>query len=112
MINKLKKMDVGILTLMVCFMIISAMLLYSVGNADPEYANNYKKTIVFYAAGFVLVMIVSLIDYRIFLEVLVLFLWYWPRSSDGCVFSGVQSQRRYRLVPASRRISRSSRQKR
>ena len=72
MINKLKKMDVGILTLMVCFMIISAMLLYSVGNGDPEYANHYKKTIVFYAAGFVLVMIVSLVDYRIFLKY-----WYY-----------------------------------
>lgn len=68
MINKLKKMDVGILTLLVCFMAISAVLLYSVGDADPDYASAYKKTLVFYALGFGVLIVMTLLDYRIILK--------------------------------------------
>ncbi|QJC52938.1 rod shape-determining protein RodA [Paenibacillus albicereus] len=68
MINKLKKMDVGILTLLVCFMAISAILLYSVGMADPYYATAYKKTLVFYALGFGVLLMSTLVDYRLVLK--------------------------------------------
>ncbi|PLT46930.1 Cell division protein FtsW [Paenibacillus pasadenensis] len=68
MINKLKKMDVGILTLLVCFMAISAILLYSVGNADASYASHYKKTLVFYALGFIVLFVTTLVDYRLVLK--------------------------------------------
>ncbi|OXM15358.1 FtsW/RodA/SpoVE family cell cycle protein [Paenibacillus herberti] len=68
MINKLKKMDIGILTLLFCFMAISSILLYSVGTADPDYASSYKRTILFYGLGFVVLIFMTLVDYRIILK--------------------------------------------
>ncbi|ASS66327.1 MULTISPECIES: FtsW/RodA/SpoVE family cell cycle protein [unclassified Paenibacillus] len=72
MLNRLKKMDVGILTLLVCFMVVSAVLLYSVGDGDPKYAGYYKKMLQFYVAGYILVTFVTLVDYRIILK-----FWYY-----------------------------------
>ncbi|SDT30008.1 rod shape determining protein RodA [Paenibacillaceae bacterium GAS479] len=68
MINKLKKMDIGILTLLFCFMVISAVLLYSVGSADPDYASSYQRTMLFYGLGFVVLIFMTLVDYRIILK--------------------------------------------
>lgn len=69
MINKLKKFDWGILLLLGLFMIISFFVVRSATYGDPRYASYDTKTLIFYGLGFIVVLFVSMIDYRVFLKV-------------------------------------------
>src|SRR4051794_22611267 len=68
MLNKFKKLDWGILLILFLFMIISTLLVRSATFGNPEYAHYDLKTIVFYAAGFFVAIMMTIFDYRIFLK--------------------------------------------
>lgn len=68
MINKLKKMDWGIIALLLVFMCISTLIVHSATSYDPRYASYDTKTVIFYCIGIGVVFLVSLIDYRLLLK--------------------------------------------
>ncbi|EFM09306.1 cell cycle protein [Paenibacillus curdlanolyticus YK9] len=74
MINKFKKLDWGILVLLLLFMCISTMIVHSATSYDPRYASYDTKTVIFYCIGFGVVLLVSLIDYRLLLKGW--YIWY------------------------------------
>ncbi|GFN33626.1 FtsW/RodA/SpoVE family cell cycle protein [Paenibacillus xylaniclasticus] len=68
MIHKFKKLDWGIIVLLGFFMCISTLIVHSATLYDPKYATYDTKTLIFYSIGFVIVLLVSLIDYRLLLK--------------------------------------------
>jgi rod shape determining protein RodA len=72
MLNKLKKLDWGILLILFLFMIISTLVVRSATFGNEAYANYELKTILFYSVGFVVAIMMTVLDYRIFLKG-----WYW-----------------------------------
>jgi rod shape determining protein RodA len=66
--TKLKKMDWGILLILVAFMVISTLLVRSATYGNPEFPNYDIKTVIFYGIGFVVAIMTTLFDYRIFLK--------------------------------------------
>lgn len=68
MLNKLKKLDWGILGILLLFMIISSVVLHSATINDPRYASSDTKQIIFYGLGFFVAIAASLFDYRIVLK--------------------------------------------
>lgn len=68
MLNKFKKLDWGIVTLLGVFMVFSTLLVRSAIAPDPKFAGYDIRTIVFYGIGFVIMFAVSLFDYRILLR--------------------------------------------
>ncbi|AJY76064.1 FtsW/RodA/SpoVE family cell cycle protein [Paenibacillus beijingensis] len=68
MINKLKKMDAGIVIILVLFMIISTLLVRSATYGNSEFPNYDVKTLIFYGIGFIVVLLITLLDYRLFLK--------------------------------------------
>lgn len=68
MLNKLKKIDIGIIIILALFMVISVLVIRSATYNDPLYSGYDIKTIYFYAAGFVLIFLLTFLDYRIFLK--------------------------------------------
>lgn len=74
MINKFKKMDWGIIALLLVFMCISTLIVHSATSYDPKYASYDTKTVIFYCIGISVVFIISMIDYRLLLKGW--FIWY------------------------------------
>ncbi|QYR23382.1 rod shape-determining protein RodA [Paenibacillus sp. sptzw28] len=68
MVGKLKKMDLGMLLILVVFMVISTLLVHSATSGNSEYANYDVKTVIFYIIGFIVAMVATMIDYRILLK--------------------------------------------
>ncbi|HUC91296.1 MAG TPA: FtsW/RodA/SpoVE family cell cycle protein [Paenibacillus sp.] len=68
MLNKLKKLDWGMLLILALFMVMSTLLVRSATYGNPEYPNYDLKQLVFYAAGFVVAICSTLFDYRLFLK--------------------------------------------
>lgn len=69
MFRKMAKLDLTILTIIGCFMIISIFAIYSATiNASAEYQGLHMKTIYFYGFGFVVMAIVSMLNYRIWVK--------------------------------------------
>ncbi|MBD2844612.1 rod shape-determining protein RodA [Paenibacillus sp. IB182496] len=69
MLNKLKKLDWGILLLMGVLMVISTFVVRSATiGQGPAYENYDVKTMVFYGAGFLVMIACVFFDYRILLK--------------------------------------------
>ncbi|WP_274649968.1 FtsW/RodA/SpoVE family cell cycle protein [Paenibacillus humicola] len=68
MIYKLKKLDVGMLVILVAFMVVSTLLVHSATYGNPGYRDYDVKTVIFYGIGFAAAIVSTLIDYRIFLK--------------------------------------------
>lgn len=68
MLNKLKKLDWGILIILVFLMIISIVLVYSATANNPKYAGHEIKQLKFYGLGFFVAIAATLFDYRIVLK--------------------------------------------
>nr|WP_301539593.1 FtsW/RodA/SpoVE family cell cycle protein [Paenibacillus sp. NEAU-GSW1] len=64
----MKKIDWGIIAILVCMMVISAVLIRSATHGNSLYPNYDIKTLIYYAAGFCVVFFVTLFDYRLFLK--------------------------------------------
>ncbi|TVY04059.1 FtsW/RodA/SpoVE family cell cycle protein [Cohnella terricola] len=71
MLNRLKKIDWMMLTILVAFMGISTILVRSATYNNPAYPNLDIKTLIFYGIGFGVVILATLVDYRLILKV-----WY------------------------------------
>jgi rod shape determining protein RodA len=67
-------MDWMMLTILLMFMGISTLLVRSATYNNPSYANHDMKTIVFYGIGFVVVILATLVDYRLILKTW--YVWY------------------------------------
>ncbi|WP_239615206.1 FtsW/RodA/SpoVE family cell cycle protein [Cohnella mopanensis] len=74
MLNRLKKMDWMMLTILLMFMGISTLLVRSATYNNPSYANHDLKTLVFYGIGFGVIILATLVDYRLILKTW--YVWY------------------------------------
>ncbi|MBW5447865.1 rod shape-determining protein RodA [Cohnella sp. CFH 77786] len=74
MLNKLKKMDWMMLLILGVLMCFSTLLVRSATHGNPLYPHFDIKTLVFYAIGFVVVMLMTLFDYRLLLKTW--YVWY------------------------------------
>lgn len=64
----LKKMDGVILFIMLLLMIISVFAIYSGTQTDAHLASHHVKTIYFYVAGFIAVLVIGLVNYKIYVK--------------------------------------------
>lgn len=71
MLNKLKKLDWGILLILLCLMAVSVTAIHSATANNTLYSNNDLKQLVFYGLGFFIAIVAVLFDYRIVLKI-----WY------------------------------------
>lgn len=67
MLNKLKKMDWGILGILVLLMIMSVVVVYS-ATVGTKYAGSEVKQLIFYGVGFLAIITATVFDYRIVLK--------------------------------------------
>lgn len=67
MLNKLKKLDWGILLILVFLMIISVVIVHS-ATADTKYAGSEIKQLIYYGIGFFVAIGATLFDYRLVLK--------------------------------------------
>ncbi|QMV43811.1 FtsW/RodA/SpoVE family cell cycle protein [Cohnella cholangitidis] len=74
MLNRLKKMDWMMLIILILFMGISTILVRSATYNNPLYPNHDVKTLIFYGLGFVVILLATLVDYRLILKVW--YVWY------------------------------------
>lgn len=69
MLEKIKKLDFTVIVILLLFMAISTLMIYSgTYNEGPAYANYYLKNVVFYLLGFLVFFGVALFDYRLLLK--------------------------------------------
>ncbi|GGG74264.1 FtsW/RodA/SpoVE family cell cycle protein [Paenibacillus radicis (ex Gao et al. 2016)] len=68
MLNKLKKIDWGIIAILVCLMFISTILVRSATHNNALYHNYDVKTLIYYGIGFCIAIIATVFDYRILLK--------------------------------------------
>ncbi|SFE49474.1 rod shape determining protein RodA [Paenibacillus algorifonticola] len=68
MLNKFKKIDWGIIAILVCLMAISLLIVYSATWDNIQYGTSTKKMVYFYIAGFFIAIFAALFDYRILLK--------------------------------------------
>ncbi|NIK75964.1 rod shape determining protein RodA [Paenibacillus castaneae] len=68
MLNKIKKLDWGILIILVFLMIISIVVLHSATANFPKYASSDMRQLMFYGIGFFIAIAATLFDYRIVLK--------------------------------------------
>ncbi|MGO4546194.1 FtsW/RodA/SpoVE family cell cycle protein [Paenibacillus sp. 2TAB23] len=68
MLNKLKKLDWGILIILVFLMVISTVVIHSATANFPKYAGSDVKQLIFYGMGFFIAIAATLFDYRIVLK--------------------------------------------
>ncbi|GIP31368.1 FtsW/RodA/SpoVE family cell cycle protein [Paenibacillus sp. J2TS4] len=97
MLAKLKRIDWYIVLILSVFMIISSLLIYSATVDVPKYAhlNFHVKNFIYYGLGFLLFMVVSLVDYRLIMKfswyayglgiLLLLGLYKWGVVRDGAI---------------------------
>jgi rod shape determining protein RodA len=74
LLNRLKKMDWMMLIILGLFMAISALLVRSATHTNPKYYHYDVKTVLFFGIGFVVVLIMTLVDYRLLLKGWII--WY------------------------------------
>ncbi|WP_339257694.1 FtsW/RodA/SpoVE family cell cycle protein [Paenibacillus sp. FSL R5-0713] len=68
MLRMLKKMDGVILFIMLLLMIISVFAIYSGTQTDAHLASHHVKTIYFYVAGFIAVLVIGLVNYKLYVK--------------------------------------------
>ncbi|REJ18996.1 MAG: cell cycle protein [Paenibacillaceae bacterium] len=106
MLNKLKRIDLGIMLILGLLMVISVLVVRSATYGNPMYPNYDLKQLIFFLAGFAVAVFATLFDYRFFLKywyvlygfgVLLLVLVYffgveingarsWFKLADGLLF--------------------------
>ncbi|AGA58643.1 MAG: rod shape-determining protein RodA [Thermobacillus sp.] len=106
MLNKLKRIDFGIMLILGLLMVISVLVVRSATYGNPMYPNYDLKQLIFFLAGFAVAVFATLFDYRFFLKywyvlygfgVLLLVLVYffgveingarsWFKLADGLLF--------------------------
>lgn len=71
MFDKVKKIDWSIVLILLLFMVISTMLVYSATIDDPKYGASgfHKKNLINFGIGFFVFLFVTFIDFRIFLKI-------------------------------------------
>ncbi|MHA6485147.1 FtsW/RodA/SpoVE family cell cycle protein [Paenibacillus sp. strain BS8-2] len=69
MVNKIKKLDWGILAILACLAAISVIAIHSATANNALYSSNDMKQLVFYGLGFVVAIASVLFDYRIILKI-------------------------------------------
>ncbi|WP_276352823.1 FtsW/RodA/SpoVE family cell cycle protein [Cohnella caldifontis] len=74
MLNRLKKMDWMMLLILVVMMGFSTLLVRSATHGNPLYPNYDLKTLIYYAIGFVVILVCTLFDYRLLLKTW--YVWY------------------------------------
>ncbi|MBB3109904.1 rod shape determining protein RodA [Paenibacillus phyllosphaerae] len=68
MLLKLKKIDWGIIVILMLLMVVSTLLVRSATFGNPGYSSYDTKTLIFYGIGFVAAAAVTLFDYRLLLK--------------------------------------------
>ncbi|PQP84533.1 cell cycle protein [Paenibacillus sp. PCH8] len=68
MLRMLKKIDGVILFVLLLLMIISVFAIYSGTQTDSNLANHHVKTLYFYAAGFIAVLVIGLVNYKLYVK--------------------------------------------
>jgi rod shape determining protein RodA len=69
LLGKIRNIDLSIVGLLLLFMILSTVVIYSgTYNEGPAYHNYYVKNMIFYGLGFVAMIGVALLDYRLLLK--------------------------------------------
>lgn len=68
MLNKFKKIDWGIVAILVCLMVFSLFVIYSATWDNSQYATSTEKMAIFYGVGFFITIFAALFDYRILLK--------------------------------------------
>ncbi|MBO7745487.1 rod shape-determining protein RodA [Paenibacillus sp. MWE-103] len=71
MLNKLKKIDVSMILILLAFTVVSTLLVHSATYGNPDYANYDVRTVIFYVLGFFVALVAALFDYRLYLKA-----WY------------------------------------
>ncbi len=74
MLNRLKNIDWMMLTILLMFMGISTLAVRSATYNNPAYVNHDLKTMIFYGIGFGVVLLATLVDYRLILKTW--YVWY------------------------------------
>ncbi|WP_373231382.1 FtsW/RodA/SpoVE family cell cycle protein [Cohnella sp.] len=74
MLNRLKKMDWMMLIILGLFMAISTIVVRSATYNNPMYVNLDMMTLIFYGLGFFVIIIATLVDYRLILKIW--YVWY------------------------------------
>ncbi|MEI7025243.1 FtsW/RodA/SpoVE family cell cycle protein [Paenibacillus sp. y28] len=68
--DKLKKIDVPVIGLLLIFMAVSTVVIYSATfTAGPNYQDYYLRNLFYYGIGFVVLVAVMLFDYRVLLKI-------------------------------------------
>lgn len=73
MLNKIKRVDWIIVGILLCFAVFSPLLVYSSthGSTTMDAYSMAMKTIIFFAIGFGMMLLIALVDYRLYLK-------WWP----------------------------------
>ncbi|MBB6674245.1 FtsW/RodA/SpoVE family cell cycle protein [Cohnella nanjingensis] len=74
MLNRLKKIDLLMVLILVLFMGISTLLVRSATYYTEGYSNKDIQTLIFYGAGFAAILLITLFDYRLLLKTW--YVWY------------------------------------
>jgi len=74
LLNRLKNIDWMMLTILLMFMGISTLAVRSATYNNPAYVNHDLKTMIFYGIGFGVVLLATLVDYRLILKTW--YVWY------------------------------------
>jgi rod shape determining protein RodA len=74
LLNRIKKIDWLMMLILVAFGVISALVVRSATFNDPKFANSDVKTLMFYGVGFVILLLITLFDYRLLLKTW--YVWY------------------------------------
>ncbi|MEK3882690.1 FtsW/RodA/SpoVE family cell cycle protein [Paenibacillus sp. PL2-23] len=68
MLNKLKKLDWGIIIILLCLMVVSVLAIHSATAHNPIYHNHHFKQLMFFGLGFFVAIAAVLFDYRVVLK--------------------------------------------
>lgn len=73
MLRMLKKMDGVILFVLLLLMVMSVFTVYSAIQSDPKLNNHHIKTLQFYGIGFVAVIGIALVNYKLYINMRFIF---------------------------------------
>lgn len=68
MLRMLKKMDGVILFVLLLLMVMSVFTVYSAIQSDPKLGNHHIKTLLFYGIGFVAIIGIGLVNYKLYIQ--------------------------------------------
>ncbi|MNW26029.1 Rod shape-determining protein RodA [compost metagenome] len=68
MFQKFKRVDTPIIVILVLLMVISVIIQYSAGQYWNGHGNDYKKTLIYYALGFIAILGLTIVDFRVFIQ--------------------------------------------